>query len=216
MATHYSSCVNDSEDEGCPSKYPDVEIDNTNSGRKASTVGKKRKRKDPNAPKRAATAYMIWLNSNRQNIINDHFTSEGECTLEGREKVTKVATKAGELWRGMDEVSKKPFESKAADAKAEYETAMSEYTPEKKIPDAPDGWIGPVHNTFIRKLSQRKGYTSFNAAVSRARELGPAVCGGITKNHKDGRYSLRNPGEPEDGTGKDAEGDTSWVFNSGR
>ena len=80
-----------------------------------------------NAPKRPANAYILWLKSNRHNIINDHFTSEGECTLNGREKVTKVGTKARELWLGMDEVSKKPFESKAADAKAEYETAILEY-----------------------------------------------------------------------------------------
>ena len=106
----------------------------------------------------------------------EHFTSDGECTLEGRDKVTKVAKKAGELWGEMDDESKQPFESQAAEAKAKYDSEMSEYKgsnptpvdPEDDMPEAPEGWAGPFANTYIHKLAERKSHTSFAAAVARA------------------------------------------------
>ena len=62
------------------------------------------------------------------------------------------------------------------------------------MPAAPEGWAGPFENTYIFKLAERKTHTSFASAVARAQELGPEVCGGITKSGS--RYSLRKPGPP--------------------
>ena len=41
-------------------------------------VRKTKKAKDPNAPKRASTAYMLWLNENRATIAEDHCSPEGQ------------------------------------------------------------------------------------------------------------------------------------------
>ena len=46
-------------------------------------------KKDPNAPKRGQSAYMLWLNDNRKSIAKAGMS------------VTDVAKAAGERWRGM-------------------------------------------------------------------------------------------------------------------
>ena len=86
------------------------------------------KRIDTNAPKRPTTAYMRFLNANREQIVTDHFTNEdGECILVGREKVTLVAKKAGELWKQMTDEEKKPFVDAAEKAGAEYRSRYNDW-----------------------------------------------------------------------------------------
>jgi high mobility group protein B2 len=66
-------------------------------------------------PKRPLSAYMIWLNSARAAI-----------KLENPDfKVTEVAKKGGELWRGLKD--KTEWEAKAAVAKQNYIKAIAEY-----------------------------------------------------------------------------------------
>lgn len=48
-----------------------------------------------NAPKRPATAFMLWLNESRKKIIDDNPGI----------KVTEVAKKGGELWRDLGDKS---------------------------------------------------------------------------------------------------------------
>ncbi|VDM82076.1 unnamed protein product [Strongylus vulgaris] len=63
--------------------------------RKERKEGKKGKReKDPNAPKRAQSAYFHWLNENRTKI-----KKEGDT-------VADVAKRAGEMWKNMDAEAK--------------------------------------------------------------------------------------------------------------
>ena len=69
------------------------------------------------------TAYMRFLNENRTQIIAD---VGGKSTLIGREKVTKVAKKGGELWRQMSDEDKKPFVDAAEKDKAAYKMAGQE------------------------------------------------------------------------------------------
>lgn len=59
-------------------------------------------------PKRPMSAYLMWLNSARQKIKAD---------FPGL-KVTEVAKKGGEIWRGMEDKSE--WEAKAAKAKEQY------------------------------------------------------------------------------------------------
>lgn len=51
----------------------------------------KKREKDVNAPKRPATAFMLWLNESRKKILDDNPGI----------KVTEVAKKGGELWRDL-------------------------------------------------------------------------------------------------------------------
>ncbi|XP_011185457.1 high mobility group protein D [Zeugodacus cucurbitae] len=66
-------------------------------------------------PKRPLSAYMIWLNSARDQIKRENPGI----------KVTEVAKKGGELWRAMKDKSE--WEAKAAQAKENYEDAVREF-----------------------------------------------------------------------------------------
>ncbi|KAH1024293.1 FACT complex subunit Ssrp1 [Dendroctonus ponderosae] len=76
---------------------------------------REKKEKDENKPKRASTAFMIWLNASREQIKKDNPGI----------KVTEIAKKGGEMWREMKDKSE--WEKKAAKEKEEYTKAMAEY-----------------------------------------------------------------------------------------
>ncbi|KAJ1348669.1 hypothetical protein KIN20_004021 [Parelaphostrongylus tenuis] len=83
---------------------------------KQKSEGKKGKReKDPNAPKRAQSAYFHWLNENRAKI------------KKVRNSVADVAKRAGEMWKAMDAEAKQPWEKEAAADRERYEAEMKEY-----------------------------------------------------------------------------------------
>ncbi|GBP33762.1 FACT complex subunit Ssrp1 [Eumeta japonica] len=75
----------------------------------------KKREKDANAPKRPATAFMMWLNENRKKIVEENPGI----------KVTEIAKKGGELWRDLKDKSE--WEEKANKAKEEYNEAMKKY-----------------------------------------------------------------------------------------
>ncbi|XP_055383414.1 high mobility group protein Z-like [Condylostylus longicornis] len=66
-------------------------------------------------PKRPLSAYMLWLNENRESIKKENPGI----------KVTEIAKRGGELWRGMKD--KTEWENKAAKMKDEYTKAIKEY-----------------------------------------------------------------------------------------
>ncbi|XP_067000810.1 FACT complex subunit Ssrp1 isoform X1 [Anabrus simplex] len=89
--------------------------------KKTKTVSEKprkkrvKKEKDENKPKRAPTAFMIWLNAHRESIKADN---PGIA-------VTEIAKKGGEMWRELKDKSE--WENKAKEAKEEYLRQMKEY-----------------------------------------------------------------------------------------
>jgi hypothetical protein len=206
---------------------------NTGRGR----ARKQKKEKDPDAPKRPTSAYLLWLNENRCAIRNEHFpanddgehcypeghTNAGE-PLKGRDKVTLITKKAGALWKELDEDFKAPYQSKFEEASAAYKEAMGIYTPSEpkqkydatEIPDAPEGWCGPFHKTYIPKVSKSpdndknfKSFKSFEDAVEAANALEEG-CAGITKTSTG--YSLRIGPEVRVNPEKDFNsGIASWV-----
>lgn len=60
---------------------------------KGGKIEKSRKTKDPNAPKKAGTSYMLWLSEVRPTIAKPGMG------------VAEVAKKAGEIWRSMEDKS---------------------------------------------------------------------------------------------------------------
>lgn len=76
---------------------------------------KSKKDKDENKPKRPASAYMLYLNSVREEI---------KAKYPGL-KVTEIVQKGGEMWKELKDKTK--WEEKAAEAKEEYLKAMEEY-----------------------------------------------------------------------------------------
>ena len=84
----------------------------------AKALERKRK-KDPNAPKRPQSSYFLWA--------NDDSTNAKVKAANPNAKVTELASAKGVLWKAMADEEKKPFEAAAAKAKAEYEEAQAVY-----------------------------------------------------------------------------------------
>ena len=53
---------------------------------------KKKSKKDPNAPKKPLSAYMLWLQENRESIKRKY---------PGSTSVADVAKRAGEIWKTL-------------------------------------------------------------------------------------------------------------------
>ncbi|XP_031557344.1 FACT complex subunit SSRP1-like isoform X2 [Actinia tenebrosa] len=85
---------------------------------KASSSKKGKKKKDPNAPKRAMSAYMLWLNDTRQQIKDENPGIS----------VTEVSKVAGEKWKVLTDKSK--WEKLAAVEKEKYQEKMKNYKKE--------------------------------------------------------------------------------------
>lgn len=162
-----------------------------------------RRAKDPSAPKRALSAYMLYLRDQRDSIIGT-LVSEG-VDLQGRNKVTQVAKRAGKLWGDLPDDEKAPYEAEAETLKSQYKEAMATYQPkdvvpeEDELPAAPDGFEGPFVNHYLWKNADRHAFFTLAEASARALELGSEECGGVTRQpSKDGtsRYFCRKPGPP--------------------
>eukprot|EP00037_Helgoeca_nana_P032754 m.415262 g.415262 ORF g.415262 m.415262 type:complete len:213 (-) comp29576_c0_seq1:178-816(-) len=80
-------------------------------------VTKVKKTRDPNLPKRPPSGFMIWLNAERPTLKANN----------PGVKVSEIAKVAGEMWRGMSEVDKQPWNDAYAAAKVPYNEAMEEY-----------------------------------------------------------------------------------------
>lgn len=76
-----------------------------------------RKKKDPDAPKRALSAYMFFANENR-----DIVRAENPGIAFGQ-----VGKLLGEKWKALTGDEKIPYESKAEADKKRYEKEKSEY-----------------------------------------------------------------------------------------
>ncbi|CRG85991.1 Non-histone chromosomal protein 6 [Talaromyces islandicus] len=84
--------------------------------RKTKPRAEKRK-KDPNAPKRGLSAYMFFANENRERV-----REENPGIAFG-----PLGRKLGEIWKGMDESERKPYEDKAVADKKRYEEQKAQY-----------------------------------------------------------------------------------------
>jgi len=161
---------------------------------------KTRKAKDPNAPKRVASTYMMWLNDHRDQIRDEHCAD-----LEGRDRTTGISKKAGELWKALSDDDKAPYITRYAEAKAKYDEEMAVYAPDSvkpsgpkydaaDYPEAPEGWTGPYLHAYLKKNvtgddGKNLKFKSFEEAVAHANTLDSDVCAGITKASRS--YQLR-------------------------
>ncbi|KAG8434818.1 hypothetical protein GDO86_012971 [Hymenochirus boettgeri] len=76
-----------------------------------------KKHKDPSAPKRPMSAYMLWLNASREKIKSENPGIS----------ITDLSKKAGEIWKSMNREKKEEWDRRAEEAKRDYEKAMKEY-----------------------------------------------------------------------------------------
>jgi len=83
------------------------------------------KQKDPNAPKRAQSAYFHFSGEKRPEIM------EALKAKDGKVDVTIVSKELGALWKKLSDKKKKPYEDAAALDKERYEKAKIEYMKKK-------------------------------------------------------------------------------------
>jgi len=76
--------------------------------------------KDANAPKKASSAYFLWLAVERPVIMKAHPEFVGQ-------PATVVMKEAGVRWGKMTDAKKAPFIKKSTKAKAKYTAAMEKY-----------------------------------------------------------------------------------------
>lgn len=77
-------------------------------------------------PKKAPSAYWLWLSDNREAIVKKIGSSKGP----------EVAKHAGQQWKAIDAKTKETYEKKAAAEKASYEKAMSDFKEQGGVPAA--------------------------------------------------------------------------------
>ncbi|XP_019616304.1 PREDICTED: FACT complex subunit SSRP1-like [Branchiostoma belcheri] len=117
--------------------------------RKASDGGRKRKKrqkKDPNAPKKAMTAFMIWLNATRSDLRKENPDAS----------IGEIGKIAGEKWREMGPSDKEEWEQKAKEDKERYKAAMEEYEARK----AEEGSSGGEESDQSEKKKSKKSRSS--------------------------------------------------------
>jgi len=86
------------------------------------TASKKRKRKkDPNMPKRPPNAYMLFAQDHRDSIRDTNPDMN----------VSEVSRELGVLWRNMDEETKEPYQSEAKRLTEKYKIELSAYKEEQ-------------------------------------------------------------------------------------
>jgi len=90
-------------------------VSNLRAGGKGSRGGKKKK--DPNAPKRALSAFFHFCNDERPKVRAEM----------GDASVGEVAKELGRRWQGCNEEQKSKFEAMAAKDKQRYERDMAAY-----------------------------------------------------------------------------------------
>uniref|UniRef100_A0A671VAR8 FACT complex subunit SSRP1 n=1 Tax=Sparus aurata TaxID=8175 RepID=A0A671VAR8_SPAAU len=78
---------------------------------------KEKKQKDTGGPKRPMSAYMLWLNSSRERIKSENPGIS----------ITEISKKAGEMWRQLGKDEKEEWDTKAGEAKRDYDKAKKEY-----------------------------------------------------------------------------------------
>jgi hypothetical protein len=80
--------------------------------------GKAKKVKDPNAPKKGMSAFMLFSNDQRNKIKTENpDLSFGE-----------IGRKVGEAWKGLNDKQKQVYVKKSEEDKKRYESDMQTYT----------------------------------------------------------------------------------------
>ncbi|CAK9156307.1 unnamed protein product [Ilex paraguariensis] len=88
------------------------------------TTKKAKPAKDPNKPKRPASAFFVFMEEFRKQFKEKHPNNKS---------VSVVGKAGGDKWKSMSEAEKAPYAAKAEKRKAEYEKNMRAYN--KKIAD---------------------------------------------------------------------------------
>ena len=85
--------------------------------------------RDPDEPKRPATAFIMWLNAHRDDLKKQLVEEDIKPIC------VNVGKKGGAVWQEMDDAEKEVWKEKGKQARIHYEEAMTAYKA-KKVSDS--------------------------------------------------------------------------------
>jgi len=112
-----SSTLKKVEDKKIGKRKPAVKED-----RASKKQDKKKAAKDPNKPKRPASAFFVFMEEFRKTYKDNHPNVKS---------VAVIGKAGGEKWKTMSEADKAPYVAKAGKRKVEYEKNIATYNNKK-------------------------------------------------------------------------------------
>lgn len=110
---------------GSPQKNPKTQNKKNDEEKNQKKERKRKPEKDPNKPKRPQSAFLLYLNKNRE-AFNEEAGTKNPGT---------IGKLASEKWKELSENDKKQFNDEAEKLKAAYEIEMTKYN--KENPTSP-------------------------------------------------------------------------------
>ncbi|KAI5055816.1 hypothetical protein GOP47_0029337 [Adiantum capillus-veneris] len=99
-------------------------------GKKRQVKKDRKAKKDPNKPKRAPSAFFVFL---------EEFRKTFRASNPNNKSVSAVGKAGGDKWKSMSSAEKAPYIAKAEKRKAEYEKAMKAYNAKQGQPEEAGG-----------------------------------------------------------------------------
>ncbi len=98
-----------------------------------------RLKKDPEAPKGAKNAFILFCSDNRDEVKEENPSLT----------YTEITKKLGEMWKSIDEELKSEYQEKAKDDKERYNRELEDYEPK-------EGYYNPKEKISKKKLKEIK------------------------------------------------------------
>ena len=143
----------------------------------------------PQALKRPLSAYFMWSQSERETI---------KAKMEGTPSLGEITKKCAEVWKGLSEAEKKPWEDKAQKAKDEHDSYLKTPEGEKELAaykEATGSAKADVKDSPAKKKKEEKCVDNVES---------PAKSPGPTKRAKKETTDKSEP-SPKRAKGKKAE-----------
>jgi len=135
-------------------------------------IDKKKKKKDPNAPKRASTAWIFYTSEKRPDLRDEN----------PDKKMTELTTIMSEMWRNLTDEEKKPYKDMETKDRERYKLEMDEYEEntdtsdsdtgkkekKKKDPDAPKRNIGAMQH-FCKVYRSKNSENKYTLKILRGK-----------------------------------------------
>eukprot|EP00669_Euglena_mutabilis_P002455 TRINITY_DN1308_c0_g1_i7.p1 TRINITY_DN1308_c0_g1~~TRINITY_DN1308_c0_g1_i7.p1 ORF type:complete len:318 (-),score=42.80 TRINITY_DN1308_c0_g1_i7:24-950(-) len=168
-----------------------------------------KKAKDPNAPKRPLTAFFHFLAAKREAYVKDHPAN----------KLGDVAKGLSEVWRGLSEAQKKPFEDLAAASKKTYEREMAHYTPAPRDPEDEDDDGKPSKKKAKKEKDPDAPKRALSAYMLFSIAEGPRIRSAHTGDPKDDdeqdRRGMEECGQGDEGQVREESGGGQEAVHQG-
>lgn len=127
---------------------------------------KKRKKKDPDAPKRGMPAFMYFSNEMREKVKSENPVL----------KFTEIGKKLGEMWSSMSEEEKDPYNKRSKEDRERYMSEKKEYMSKQK-PRVKRGKSAYIYFTMEKReiVSEANGDLSFGGVTAKLAEMWRAL-----------------------------------------